>query len=46
MARTQGLTLISETCVGIKARVMLMNQEHVLKYIVIINLLDPINKAG
>lgn len=30
---------------GIKPRVIQVNQDHVLKYIAFINLLDPINKA-
>lgn len=45
MTHAQGTTLVSQKYIGIKAKAMEVNQGYVLKYLAIINLLDPFNKA-
>lgn len=45
MTHAQATTLVSQRYIGIKARAMEVNQDYILKYLAIINLLDSINKA-
>lgn len=45
MTHAQGTTQVSERYVDIKARVMRVNLDCILKYNAIIILLNPINKA-
>lgn len=45
MTHAQGTTQVSERYVDIKARVMRVNLDCILKYNAIITLLNPINKA-